>query len=365
MMQSLTVDLGERSYPILVGGDLLGATQSVRQFVKGKQVVVVSNPTVADLYADNLLSSLSDLQADLCLVDDGEQHKTLATYNTVLDFLFARGHNRSTTVVALGGGVVGDLAGFVAATYQRGVAFVQVPTTLLAQVDSSVGGKTAVNHPVGKNLVGAFYQPQAVLADISVLRTLPARELRAGLAEVIKYGLIAERAFFDFVVERADDLLSLDQAALTEAVLRSCAAKARVVQEDEREGGRRMILNFGHTFGHAIEKLLGFGEMLHGEAVGLGMVMAADLSWRMGLLHQEEALEVKRAIAALQLPTQMPQGLHQADMLDAFSMDKKTVDGKLRFILISRIGEAVISDQVNRELLVETLAAQELCGGSG
>ncbi len=365
MIDTVTVDLDERAYPIYVGPDVLQDAPRLRSHVAGGQVAVVTSETVASLWLDPVEAAFGDtqLQVDVLRLPDGEAHKNLESYAGILDFLIAHRHNRTTTIVALGGGVVGDMAGFAAATYQRGVAFLQVPTTLLAQVDSSVGGKTAVNHPGGKNLIGAFHQPRAVFADTGVLETLPARELRAGLAEVLKYGIIADRAFFDWLREHAPALLARDPAALTYAIRRSCEIKAAVVQADEREGGVRAILNLGHTFGHALETLTGYGELLHGEAVAIGMVMAADLSARAGLLSAEEACEIRHAVAAFDLPEEPPQ-LPVRQMLDAMGMDKKVVDGRLRLILCRGIGDAFVTDAVDAAALGRTLdAGAGLCRG--
>jgi 3-dehydroquinate synthase len=365
MADVVEVDLGDRSYPIFIGKEVLLESRQVLGYITGAQVAVITNEVVAPLWLDPLTSVLrgGGLTVDVFTLADGESQKTLGNYERVMDFLVARRHNRSTTVVALGGGVVGDLAGFAAATYQRGVAFVQVPTTLLAQVDSSVGGKTAVNHPQGKNLIGAFYQPRAVFADTGFLHTLPVRELRAGLAEVLKYGIIRDAGLFTWLLENAESLLRLDTAALTHAVRCSCEIKARVVHEDERETGIRAILNFGHTFGHALEALTGFTQLLHGEAVAIGMVMAADLSWRCGLLSGKAAGRVKMAVAALGLPVEPPATTPE-DMLRVMGMDKKVIDGQLRLILTDEIGSAFVADDVDPAHLRATLAAGPgLCDG--
>ncbi len=283
-MYTLNLDLGERSYPIYIGSGILADQQLLRRHVSGRQVMLVTNEVVAPLYLDKVRAGYPGISCSQVVLPDGEENKNLATLELVFDQLLAERHNRGTTIVALGGGVVGDMAGFAAACYQRGVNFVQVPTTLLAQVDSSVGGKTGVNHPLGKNMIGAFYQPQCVIIDTETLQTLPARHYRAGIAEVIKYGIIADREFFVWLENNYSSLLSLREDALHYAITRSCEIKARVVAQDERESGLREILNLGHTFGHAIETEQGYGEWLHGEAVAAGMVMAADLSVRMGLL---------------------------------------------------------------------------------
>ncbi len=363
MTERLQVDLGERSYDILIGESLLTSTD-LDPFVKGRQVAIISNETVAPLYLSGLREHLAATgrQVDSIVLPDGESHKTLATYSHVIDELMRLRHNRSTTLIALGGGVVGDITGFVAATYQRGVPFIQIPTTLLAQVDSSVGGKTGVNHPQGKNMIGAFYQPALVLADTQVLRTLPKREFLAGVAEVIKYGVIREPGFFAWLEASLPALLDLEPSALAHAIRESCACKAEVVAADERESGLRAILNFGHTFGHAIEALTQYRMFLHGEAVAIGMVMAADLSWRLGLLSQAEAQRIKALIAATDGLPVCPPKLDATAMLEAMGMDKKVTDGRLRLVLARGIGQALVSDQVDQALLLQTLGAYEkLC----
>ncbi|MEZ5561009.1 MAG: 3-dehydroquinate synthase [Pseudomonadales bacterium] len=363
-MQTIDVALGDRSYPIHIGRGLLDRGDLLRPHLGGRQVAVITNETVAPLYLPRLLAALADVgQVDTFELPDGERFKTLHQYAAVMDFLLERRHNRSTTVIALGGGVVGDLAGFVAATFQRGVRFIQVPTTLLAQVDSSVGGKTAVNHPRGKNMIGAFYQPRCVLADIGVLDTLPEREFGAGLAEVVKYGVIRDAAFFDWLVTQANALVGRDDAALTQAVRRSCEIKAEVVAADERESDLRAILNFGHTFGHAIETLTGYQRYLHGEAVAVGMVMAADLSARQGLLGRGDARRVRTLLEALHLPV-LPPALDTDAMLDAMGMDKKVVTGRLRLVLAEAIGRVLVTEDIDEVLLRETLrAGARLCDG--
>ncbi len=362
MSESLTVALGERSYPILIGHGLL-KPGVLDAYIAGSQVAIVTNATVAPLYLAQLRSALQrpELQVDAIILPDGEAHKNLASYGHVLDELMRLRHNRSTTLIALGGGVIGDITGFVAATYQRGVAFIQVPTTLLAQVDSSVGGKTAVNHPLGKNMIGAFYQPKAVLADTAVLGSLPQREYLAGIAEVIKYGVIQDAAFFIWLEREMPALLAKSPQQLAHAIVTSCACKAQVVAADERESGLRAILNFGHTFGHAIEALTNYQQFLHGEAVAIGMVMAADLSWRLGLLDQQSAQRIRHLVAQAGLPVQPPQ-ISAEDFLAAMGMDKKVQDGRMRFVVAQGIGQAQVTDQVPAALLLQTLAAYEkLC----
>ncbi|MDH5584171.1 MAG: 3-dehydroquinate synthase [Gammaproteobacteria bacterium] len=333
--KTITVNLGQRSYPIVIGRELLDGGFDLTSFVKGRDCLIVSNETVAPLYCKRLAPNLAGKTITSIELPDGEEHKTVATMQTILDRLVATGANRDTTVIALGGGVVGDIAGFAAACYMRGVAFIQIPTTLLAQVDSSVGGKTGVNHARGKNLIGAFHQPRAVVIDTDTLATLPDRELRAGLAEVIKHGAICELGFFEWIEQNIDALLAKDPAALAHAIQRSCEVKAGVVAEDEREAGRRAILNFGHTFGHAIEHSQGYGVWLHGEAVAAGMVMAAELS---GIA----ASDVQRLCKLLQrtgLPTEPPT-IAAEDWMRAMGLDKKVRQKQLRFVLLRSLGDA-------------------------
>jgi len=337
------VQLGSRSYPITVGSNLLGAAASYRELPRGSSAVIVSNETVAPLYAERLAGALaaSYPRVTTVLLPDGEAHKTWQTLQTIFDAMLAAHCDRSTTVFALGGGVIGDLAGFAAACYMRGVPYVQVPTTLLGQVDSSVGGKTGVNHPSGKNMIGAFHQPLAVVADVDVLDSLPKRELVAGLAEVIKYGAIADDEFLAWIEEHLQALLARDKHALVEAVTRSCRIKAQVVASDERESGMRAILNFGHTFAHAIETGTGHGTWLHGEAVGCGMAMAADLSARLGLVAPQHAARLARVIGAAGLPLRAPP-LRVARYVELMRMDKKAEAGEIRFIVLAGPGKAAV-----------------------
>ena len=365
-MKTLRVELGERSYPIYMGAGLLEDRALLQSIVPTRQVAIVTNDVVGPLYQERLMRGLDREQVDVLTLPDGEANKTLDTWAGIHDFLATRRHNRSTTIIALGGGVVGDIAGFAAATWQRGVRFVQIPTTLLAQVDSSVGGKTGVNLPAGKNLVGAFFQPSAVLADTDFLITLPDREYRAGLAEVLKYGVIADPFFFGFLERNIDAILARETSVLTHCIERSCAIKAEVVAGDEREDGRRAILNFGHTFGHAIEKLAGYGEWLHGEAVGLGMVMAADLSCRLGHLDRSSARRIKALVGAFGLPVSRTSNLLNAEaMRHAFGMDKKVMDGRVRFVLATALGNAEIRDDVTDPALDATLNTDSLCNSDG
>ena len=356
-MIELQVDLGERTYPVLVGAGLLGEPGLLSPYLRGAQAMVVTNKTVSPLFLDKLLGSLGGVDADVVELDDGERFKTLATYSRVIDALMGKRHNRTTTLIALGGGVVGDVAGFAAATFQRGVSFIQAPTTLLAQVDSSVGGKTGVNHADGKNMIGAFHQPSCVVADIEALQTLPEREYRAGLAEVVKYGVIWSDGFFAWLEGQSDRLKRRSPDALVEAVRRSCGIKAAVVGRDERERDLRAILNYGHTFAHALETLTGYSQLLHGEAVAIGMAAAADCARRHGLLAADAVQRIVALLAALDLPTRMPAGTDAKAMLQVMGMDKKVQDGRLRLVLPERIGAVRVTDRIDRQALARTLDA--------
>jgi len=356
---TLNVDLGERSYPIYIGTGLLGQAELITRHIHGHSALIVSNDRVAPLYLETVQQALDSKQIrqDKIILADGEQHKTMASVETILDLLLTNRHDRRSTIIALGGGVIGDIAGFAASIYQRGVNFIQIPTTLLSQVDSSVGGKTGVNHPLGKNMIGAFYQPQCVVADIDSLHTLPPRELSAGLAEVIKYGLICDAGFFDWLEINLGGLLAGDEDLLAQAVLVSCQNKARVVELDEREGGLRAILNLGHTFGHAIETTMGYGKWLHGEAVAAGMVMAIDLSIREGSIDEQVR---QRGVALLKqagLPVNPPPEMTVEQFLDAMAIDKKNVDGKIKLVLLRALGEAYITDEYSHDKLLQTLTA--------
>lgn len=359
-MQTLQVGLGERAYPIRIGHGLDPAL--LLPHVAGRQVLLVSNTTVAPLYLRDYQYALqaADLEVASCVLPDGEQYKTLQTLNQIYDALLSQRFNRDCTLIALGGGVVGDMTGYAAATYQRGVAFIQIPTTLLAQVDSSVGGKTGVNHPLGKNMIGAFKQPRVVLADLQHLDTLPDRELSAGLAEIIKYALIADLEFLGWLEQHMAALRQRDPHALREAVYRSCAHKARIVAADEFEQGERALLNLGHTFGHAIETAMGYGSWLHGEAVGVGMMMAADLSQRLGWLSEAEVKRVEGVVAAAGLPIQAPE-LEVEQFIALMMQDKKVLAGNLRLVLLRGLGQGVVSREASREQLVATL--QKFLGG--
>jgi 3-dehydroquinate synthase len=357
-MKTLHVDLASRSYPIYIGTDLLEQRALFEPHLKSSTTVfIVSNTTVAPLYAKTLMSTFSQLGKTVRLLElpDGESYKDWQHLQLIFDELLAHGADRQSMIVALGGGVVGDMAGFGAASFMRGIRFIQVPTTLLAQVDSSVGGKTGINHPLGKNMIGAFHQPVAVIADLNTLRTLPARELSAGLAEVIKHGAIADADFLNWIEANTSALLACDTDAMAHAVLRSCEIKSAVVSADEREGGIRATLNFGHTFGHAIESGLGYGEWLHGEAVGCGMVMAADLSARLGHIGQADAQRLKQMIKAMHLPI-VPPKLGTERFMELMQVDKKTEAGQIRYITLGSIGAARIQ-QVPDATVIETLIA--------
>jgi 3-dehydroquinate synthase len=355
-VQQLNVELGDRSYPILIGSGLLGS-RDLTAWVAGSRVMIVTNDTIAPLYLEATRRNFPGCRVDEVVLPDGESHKNWEVLNRIFDALLENTHSRKTTLVALGGGVVGDMTGFAAACYQRGVDFIQVPTTLLSQVDSSVGGKTGINHPLGKNMVGAFHQPRGVLIDTDTLQSLPPREVSAGLAEVIKYGLIRDAGFLAWLEETMPRLVSLDAEALTEAIYRSCACKAEVVAQDEREGGLRAILNLGHTFGHAIETWAGYGNWLHGEAVGTGMLMAADLSRRGGALTAANMDRVERLIRAAGLPVVPPAGMTPDDFMRLMAVDKKNVEGHLRLILLRSLGEAEVTEAFAPGDLSDTLTA--------
>lgn len=355
-IQTLTVNLGSRSYPIHIGENIIGNNDLLAPHLTGKQVVIISNETVAPLYLDKLLTSIDQSRVETIILPDGEQFKNLTTLESIFDQLLSAHCARDATLIALGGGVVGDIVGFAAACYQRGIKFIQVPTTLLAQVDSSVGGKTGVNHPLGKNMIGAFHQPHCVLADTSTLKTLPPRELSAGLAEVVKYGLIADEAFFNWLEKNMLQLMQLDASAISYAVEQSCRCKADVVASDELEqSGKRALLNLGHTFGHAIETGLGYGQWLHGEAVACGMVMAATFSARLGWITMAQVEKITALLSNAQLPVKVPTELSADKFLDLMALDKKVKDGKLHLVLLQDIGNAVLTDQFDYALLHATI----------
>lgn len=355
-MELLTVELGERSYPIYIGSGLLSRPELLRPHIPGRQVMLVSNETVAPLYLERAQAALAGFQVEKVILPDGERFKTLEVLNKIFDALLECRYDRNCTLVALGGGVIGDMTGFAAACYQRGVHFIQIPTTLLAQVDSSVGGKTGVNHPLGKNMIGAFYQPRCVVADTDTLDTLPDRELCAGIAEVVKYGLIRDLPFLEWLENHMEGITGRDSAILTEAIRRSCASKATIVAVDEREGGVRALLNLGHTFGHAIETGTGYGVWLHGEAVAAGMCMAADLSIRLGWLEQNQLTRIISLLRRAKLPVRAPQTLSVEDFLRLMAVDKKNRHGQVRLVLLRALGEAIVADRVDPVLLKATLS---------
>ena len=359
-MQTITVGLastpGERSYPIHIGSAILSQTGLILHHLPQKRVAIVTNTTVAPLYLERLRNALAghDVASVPIILPDGEEHKNWQTLNLIFDALLTSRCERGTPVIALGGGVVGDLAGFAAATYLRGVPFIQFPTTLLAQVDSSVGGKTGINHPLGKNMIGAFYQPRVVVADSTTLETLPERELRAGIAEVIKYGLIRDSAFLVWIERNMTKLLARDPEALIEAIRRSCKNKAEVVEADEHESGVRALLNLGHTFGHAIENALGYGTWLHGEAVAAGTILAAELSQRMAMIGKIDVERIRKIYVQAGLPVIAP-NLGTEKYLHLMGLDKKVMGGRMRFILLRQIGEAAVHSDVPAGVLTEML----------
>jgi 3-dehydroquinate synthase len=353
-MQRLDVRLGKRGYPILVGPGLLGDAALLAEHAAAGKLLVVTDDVVGPLWLPRLEQGLAGRSFEVCMLPGGEEQKTLGNVAVIIDALVAARLNRDGMVLALGGGVVGDVAGFAAASYQRGIAIVQLPTTLLAQVDSSVGGKTGVNHPGGKNLIGAFHQPTAVLADTDTLSTLPDRQLRAGLTEVVKAALVADAAFFGWLEENVPRLLGKDSAALAEAILRACAIKAAIVAEDEREHGRRALLNLGHTFGHAIETGAGYGTVLHGEAVAAGLVLAAEFSARLGRLPGADVRRLRELLSAAGLPVDPPR-IGAARMLELMAMDKKVKAGAIRLVLLDAIGRAAVADDYPREALERLL----------
>ena len=350
-MERLNVELADRSYPISIGSGLLAQRDLFTQAIRGRRVMIVTNETVAPLYLQRLQQTLDGYQLDACILPDGEAYKTLDSFGQIMTALLEGGHGRDTTIVALGGGVIGDLAGFAAASYQRGVAFIQIPTTLLSQVDSSVGGKTGVNHPLGKNMIGAFYQPKAVIIDTDCLATLPRRELSAGLAEVIKYGIIWDAEFFAWLERNIAGLLALDASLLIQAILRCCSIKADVVSQDETETGVRALLNLGHTFGHAIESEQGYGNWLHGEAVAAGTMLAARTALQLGLLNQAQVMRIRTLLAAAELPLSAPADMDFPVFMRHMMRDKKVLAGKLRLILPTNIGQADLFSDVSETVL--------------
>lgn len=356
-MVQVNVELNERRYPISIGAGLLQNPESFRPVVAGDKVMIVSNPTVAEHYLATVEQSLKSLgcSVDSVLIPDGEKYKTLDSLNLIFTALLEKNHNRDSTLIALGGGVIGDVAGFAAAAYQRGIRFIQIPTTLLAQVDSSVGGKTAVNHPLGKNMIGAFYQPVSVIIDTNTLSTLPKREVSAGLAEVIKYGAIFDLPFFEWLEQHMDALVALEQTALMHCIQRCCQLKADVVARDETEKGDRALLNFGHTFGHAIEAHLGYGNWLHGEAIAVGMLEAAALSQLLGDLSEQDVARLEKLIARANLPTISPDGMQAAEYLPYMWRDKKVLSGQLRLILLNRLGQAYVTAKAREDQVIAAI----------
>lgn len=358
-MQTLYVELGDRRYPIFIGSQL-NSQELLEPYIRGKQVLIVTNTTVAPLYLEHYQRALCSANkiVSVCVLPDGEKYKNIEHLNLIFDALLEANFNRDCTVLALGGGVIGDMAGFASACFQRGVNFIQVPTTLLSQVDSSVGGKTGINHPLGKNMIGAFQQPQVVLADMAQLKTLPERELSAGLAEVIKYALLGDIEFLAWLEEHMDSLVARDPELLAEAVYRSCAHKARIVANDEKEQGERALLNLGHTFGHAIESYLGYGVWLHGEAVATGMVMATDVSQRMGWISKSDLERTKKIILRANLPIVCPK-IPLNEFLAYMSHDKKVLNGQLRLVLMKQLGQAVITKEFDTELMNQAILANQ------
>jgi len=350
-MDKLIVDLGDRSYPISIGEGLLAQSALFASAIAGKKVMIVTNDVVAPLYLQQCKDTLKDFQIDEVILPDGEKHKNLVTFEKILSALLGNKHARDTTIIALGGGVIGDMAGFAAACYQRGIAFVQVPTTVLSQVDSSVGGKTAVNHELGKNMIGAFYQPQAVVIDINCLATLPANEFAAGMAEVIKYGIIYDQDFFSWLENNVSEIKSLNADAIIYMIKRCCAIKAEVVNLDEKEHGIRALLNLGHTFGHAIEAEQGYGNWLHGEAVAVGMVLAAKTSVLLNLIDNAQEARIVALIKAFDLPLASPANMDYTNYAEHMQLDKKVLNGKLRLVLPTSIGTSELFDNVSEALL--------------
>ena len=354
-MAILNLDLGTRSYPIYIEAGLLNKTNLLSSHIRAKRVCIVSNDIVAPLYLDWLKEKLTDFQVDEVILPDGEAEKSLANFDLIMSHLLHNEHGRDSTLIALGGGVIGDITGFAAACYQRGIDFIQIPTSLLSQVDSSVGGKTAVNHPLGKNMVGAFYQPKAVFIDINSLNTLPEREFNAGMAEVIKYGILGDKAFFIWLENNISAIKTGDKNILAQMIEKCCQCKADIVANDEKESGVRALLNLGHTFGHAIEAEQGYGKWLHGEAVATGMVLAAKLAVAMNLLEVSDCRRMEKLILAFDLPIIAPENMGFAEFIRHMRRDKKNIAGKLRFIVPTAIGQSEIRDDVTQNTLQEIL----------
>jgi len=358
-MKKLNLNLGEKSYPIYIGENLLSQADYLTKHISGNQVMIVSNTTVAQLYIHKVKSLLTDFEVCEVILPDGEQYKNLDTVNQIFTSLLENRFDRSSTLIALGGGVVGDMTGFAAACYQRGVNFIQIPTTLLSQVDSSVGGKTGVNHPLGKNMIGAFYQPKAVIIDVDTLDTLPNREFSAGMAEVIKYGLLGNENFLSFIEKNVDSLMNKEKSTVIDAIYQSCKDKANIVAEDELEAGKRALLNLGHTFGHAIENSMGYGNYLHGEAISIGMYMAAVMSEKEGFIDQSQVSRVKSILENCELPTRLTGKINFSDFSKSMSVDKKVLKGKIRLVLLNPIGAAFVCDDYHKEFLDQTI--KEFC----
>ncbi len=354
-MATLNLELGERSYPIYIDSGLLDKADLFSSHIRGKRVCIVSNDIVAPLYLDALKTRLADYSVDEVILPDGEAEKSLANFEVIMSHLLKNEHGRDTTLIALGGGVIGDITGFAAACYQRGIDFIQIPTTVLSQVDSSVGGKTAVNHPLGKNMIGAFYQPKAVLIDIDSLKTLPVREFNAGMAEVIKYGILGDKDFFLWLENNISLIKSGDKEVLALMIEKCCQCKADIVANDETEAGVRALLNLGHTFGHAIEAEQGYGKWLHGEAVATGMVLAAKLAVTMNLLEVSDLRRIEKLISAFDLPLVAPENMGLAEFMRHMRRDKKNIAGKLRFIIPTAIGQSEIRDDISQDMLQEIL----------
>jgi 3-dehydroquinate synthase len=354
-MATLNLDLGPRSYPIYIDTGLLNKTDLLSSYVRAKRVCIVTNDLVAPLYLESFKAKLANFIVDEVILPDGEAEKSLSNFEVIMSHMLAQEHGRDTTLIALGGGVIGDITGFAAACYQRGIDFIQIPTTLLSQVDSSVGGKTAVNHPLGKNMIGAFYQPKAVFIDIDSLDTLPVREFNAGMAEVIKYGILGDRDFFIWLEDHSAAIKSGDKSVLAQMIERCCQCKADIVAKDETEAGVRALLNLGHTFGHAIEADQGYGKWLHGEAVATGMVLAGKLAVAMNLLEVSEYRRMESLISAFDLPIIAPENMGFTEFIRHMRRDKKNIAGKLRFIIPTAIGKSEIRDDVSQDMLQEIL----------
>lgn len=354
-MITLHVELGARSYPIYIGSGLLSNSSLLSKHIRGQRVCIISNDVVHPLYAEKLKSSLTHYEVDEIILPDGEAEKSLANFDVIMSHLLEKRHGRDTTLIALGGGVIGDITGFAAACYQRGIDFIQIPTTVLSQVDSSVGGKTAVNHPLGKNMIGAFYQPKAVVIDIETLKTLIPREFNAGMAEVIKYGILGNGDFFNWLEKHQGEIRAGDARILMTMIEKCCQSKADIVAADETEAGVRALLNLGHTFGHAIEAEQGYGNWLHGEAVATGMVLASKLAVTMNLLEVTDLRRIETLISAFDLPLQAPENMTYEQFLEHMGRDKKNIAGKLRFIIPTAIGRSEINDSVTEELLKQIL----------